>query len=96
METVVKRVDKPFDSRPSDADRLTAIATEPAAGAVTSDLPAWHLFANYDKLAGEITWEYYSAAFGKQLVHAALQASRAAGVGQVRDAAAAGPPSYHV
>jgi hypothetical protein len=31
METVVKRVDKPFDSRPSDADRLAAIAGEPAA-----------------------------------------------------------------
>ena len=73
METVVKHVDKPFDSRPSDADRLTAIATEPAAGEVTSDLPAWHLFANFDKLAGEMTWEYYSVAYGKQLVHAALK-----------------------
>jgi hypothetical protein len=73
METVVKRVEKPFDARPSDADRLAAIAAEPAAGAVTSDLPAWHLFSNFDKLAGEITWEYYSAAYGKQLVHAALK-----------------------
>ena len=73
METVVKRQDRPFDSRPSDADRLAAIAAEPAAGAVTCDLPAWHLFANFDKLAGEVTWEYYSAAYGKQLVHAALK-----------------------
>jgi hypothetical protein len=73
METVVKRQEKPFDSRPSDADRLAAISGEPATGAVTCDLPAWHLFANYDKLASEITWEYYSAAYGKQLVHAALK-----------------------
>ena len=73
METVVKRQDKPFDSQPSDADRLAAIAGEPTAGAVACDLPAWHLFANYDKLASEITWEYYSAAYGKQLVHAALK-----------------------
>ena len=73
METVVKRQDRPFDSRPSDADRLAAIANEPAAGSVTCDLPAWHLFTKFDKLAGEITWEYYSAAYGKQLVHAALK-----------------------
>jgi hypothetical protein len=73
METVVKRVEKPFDARPSDADRLAAIAGEPAVGAVTSDLPAWNLFANYDKLAGEMTWEHYSAAYGKQLVPAALK-----------------------
>ena len=73
METVVKRVEKPFDARPSDADRLAAIAAEPASGAVACDLPAWNLFTNFDKLAGEITWEYYSAAYGKQLVHAALK-----------------------
>jgi hypothetical protein len=73
METVVKRKDKPFDSRPSDADRLAAIADEPAEGAVACDLPAWQVFTNYDKLSGEITWEYYSATFGKQVVPAALK-----------------------
>jgi hypothetical protein len=73
METVVKRDEKPFDSRPSDADRLAAIEGEPAAGAIDCDLPAWHLFTNYDKLSGEITWEYYSAAYGKQVVPAALK-----------------------
>lgn len=73
MESVVKRDERPFDSRPSDADRLAAIADEPAEGAVRNDLPAWNLFSNYDKLARELTWDYYSAAYGKQLVHAALK-----------------------
>lgn len=73
MESVVKRDEKPFDSRPSDADRLAAIADEPAEGAVKSELPAWNLFSNYDKLARDLTWDYYSAAYGKQLVHAALK-----------------------
>jgi hypothetical protein len=73
MESVIKREEKPFDSRPSDADRAAAIAAEPAEGAVTCDLPAWNLFKNYDKLGREITWDYYSAAYGKQLVHAAIK-----------------------
>jgi hypothetical protein len=45
MESVVRHDDKPYDSRPSDAERLASIASEPKEGALRCDLPAWLLLA---------------------------------------------------
>jgi hypothetical protein len=73
IETAVKPVERPFDSRPGDAERLTTIAAEPEKGTLACDLPAWAILADYPKLARTITWDHYSAKFGPQLLHTALK-----------------------
>jgi hypothetical protein len=73
VETVVKPADRPFDSRPGDAERLANVAAEPADGVLNCDLPAWTLLKDYPKLARTMTWDYYSRAFGPQLLHTALK-----------------------
>lgn len=72
-ETVIMAEEIPFDSRPSDADRLAAVAAEPAEGVVTCPLPSPALWADYGKLAREVTFDYYSAAFGAQHLKTALR-----------------------
>ena len=71
-ETVNKSEEKPFDSRPSDDERLAAIREEPVAGALASNLPASALLANYDEEGRKMTWDYYVATFGPKLLTTAL------------------------
>ena len=73
MESVIKPADRPFDSRPGDQERLAQVAAEPADGVLNCDLPAWTLLRDYSKLARTMTWDYYSTAFGPQLLHTALK-----------------------
>ena len=64
--------EKPFDSRPSDAERQEATRDEPATGVLDCRLPARTLFADYERLAREMTWDYYVANFGAGLLKTAL------------------------
>lgn len=73
LETVVKPVEKPFDSRPEKADRLSAVERDNAAGVVTTDLPAYVLLSDYEKLAKQMTLDYYSRSFGGQLLKTGLK-----------------------
>ena len=72
-ETVGKPEEKPFDSRPSDADRLAATQHEPVGGVCVCGLPARTLFATYEETARQITFDYYSAQFGAQLLKTGLK-----------------------
>jgi hypothetical protein len=71
-ETVGKQEEKPFDSRPSDEERQAATRDEPAGGMLICRLPARTLFADYEPLAREMTWDYYVANFGAGLLKTAL------------------------
>jgi hypothetical protein len=73
LETIIKIETIPFDSRPSEADRLAAVATESEEGVLSCPLPAHVLWADFPKLAREITFDYYAAAFGAQHIKMALR-----------------------
>ena len=65
-ETVNKPDEKPFDSRPSNADRLEAIATETGEGVFHSGLAARRLIQDYDGLSRRMTADFYRARFGSK------------------------------
>ncbi len=71
-DTVVKQEEKPFDSRPSDEERLEATKGEPVGGVCVCGLPARALFADYEATARKLTWDYYVATFGSNLVRTGL------------------------
>lgn len=66
-ETVANPEEKPFDSRPSNEERLEATKEEPATGVMECRLPAQVLLADYEGLSQKITWEYYLPLFGSKL-----------------------------
>lgn len=72
-DTVVKQEEKPFDSRPSDEERLAVTKEEPQGGVYVCGLPARALFGDYEGLARKVTFEYYSGLFGPHLLSAAMQ-----------------------
>ena len=71
-DTVVKQEEKPFDSRPSDEERLAATNSEPVGGVLVSGLPARALFDDYEGMARKLTWDYYVATLGSNLVRTGL------------------------
>lgn len=71
-ESVGKPEEKPFDSRPSEPERLETIQAEPAKGVLECKLPAQALFAEYEATAEKITWDYYAPQFGVRLLKEAL------------------------
>jgi Zn-dependent protease with chaperone function len=71
-ETVGKPVEKPFDSRPSEPERLEAIQTEPPEGVLTCKLPAPVLLTDYEGTAEKVTWDYYLPIYGARLLKEAL------------------------
>jgi hypothetical protein len=73
IETVVKPPEIPFDSRPSDAERLEAVKDEPQVGVLTCPYPATVLLADYPGLSREMTWHYLAVKFGAQLSKASLR-----------------------
>ncbi|MDX1946499.1 MAG: M48 family metallopeptidase [Pirellulaceae bacterium] len=73
LETAVKPEEKPFDSRPADSDRLAAVASEPKTGIFRCDQPASILLANFASTSRSMTWDYYVATFGSQLLKTALK-----------------------
>jgi hypothetical protein len=73
IQSVIKTEEVPFDSRPNEADRLSAVAIEPAEGAVVGPQPASVLWFDYGKLARDVSFDYYSAAFGAQHLKTALR-----------------------
>jgi hypothetical protein len=73
VQTVITAEEIPFDSRPSEAERLAAVAAEPATGAVACPLPASVLWTNFGTLARDESFEYYSALVGAQHLKSALR-----------------------
>jgi hypothetical protein len=73
VESVIKPEEIPFDSRPDEADRRSAVSAEPAGGVLKCPAPAMALWTDFGKLAREASFEYYSAAFGAQHLKAALR-----------------------
>ena len=73
LETVVKTEEKPFDSRPNKADRIATVERDSAAGVVSGELPAYVLLADYEKLAKQMTLDYYSRSFGGQLLKTGMK-----------------------
>jgi Zn-dependent protease with chaperone function len=71
-ETVNKPDDRPFDARATNADRLAAIESE-SDGVFRCPIPANSLLADYDKVARQMTWDYYAARFGPQLLKTGLK-----------------------
>ena len=71
-ETVGKPEEKPFDSRPSDPERLEAIQAEPPKGVLDCRLPAQVLLADYEATAEKVTWDYYLPLYGARLLKEAL------------------------
>jgi len=71
-DTVVKQEEKPFDSRPSDEERLAATKSEPVGGVFVCGLPARALFDDYEGAARKLTWDYYVATLGSNLVRTGL------------------------
>lgn len=65
-ETVNKPDEKPFDSRPSNPDRLEAIAGEAGEGVFRCGLPARKLIQDYDGLSRQITADFYRGRFGSK------------------------------
>lgn len=72
-ETVHEEDDKPFDARASSSERLAAIEAEQDDGLFRCSLPARSLLADYDATARQITWDYYAARFGPQLLKTGLK-----------------------
>jgi hypothetical protein len=72
-ETVNKPDEKPFDSRASNPERLEAIASEPTSGVLACPLPAKALLTSYEKLGRQMTWDFYSARFGPQLLKTGMK-----------------------
>jgi Zn-dependent protease with chaperone function len=73
VQTVIVAEEIPFDSRPNEADRLAAVAAEPATGAIACPVPARGLWTDFGKMARDASFDYYSAAFGAQHIKAALR-----------------------
>ncbi|MCI0356915.1 MAG: hypothetical protein L0211_00315 [Planctomycetaceae bacterium] len=73
IQSVIKAEEIPFDSRPSDEERLSVVAAEPASGAMKCPLPASALWTDFGKLARDTSFDYYSAAFGAQHLKTALR-----------------------
>jgi len=63
-ETVNKPDEKPFDSRPSNPDRLEAIAGETGEGVFRCGLAARRLIQDYDGLSRQMTADFYRGRFG--------------------------------
>jgi hypothetical protein len=59
--------------KPSDEERVSAVTAEPAAGVMTCPLPASALWTDFGKLARDVSFDYYSAAFGAQYLKTALR-----------------------
>jgi len=72
-ETVNKPDEKPFDSRASRPERLEAMAGESESGVLHCTLPARCLLLAYDEIGRKMTWDYYSARFGAQLLKAGMK-----------------------
>jgi Zn-dependent protease with chaperone function len=72
-ETVNKPDEKPFDSKASNPERLEALGGEPTSGVVACSLAARSLSADYDKLARQMTWDFYSARYGAQLLKTGMK-----------------------
>lgn len=73
LESVITSEVIPFDSRPSESERLGAVEGEPTDGVLACPLPAHVLWAEYGKLAREASFDYYSALFGPQHLKTALR-----------------------
>lgn len=71
-DTVAKPEEKPFDARPSDAERLEATKTEPTEAMLTCNLPARALIEDYENTARQMTWDYYVSLFGPRLLKEAM------------------------
>jgi Zn-dependent protease with chaperone function len=71
-ETVGKPEEKPFDSRPSEPERLEAIQAEPPKGVLDCKLPAPALLAEYESTAEKVTWDYYLPIYGARLLKEAM------------------------
>jgi hypothetical protein len=72
-ETVNKPEEKAFDARATNPERLAAIESESDEGVFRCPLPARSLIADYDTIARQMTWDYYAARFGPQLLKTALK-----------------------
>jgi hypothetical protein len=53
-----------FNNRPSDRDRIIHALRENAPGILGLEIPAKHLFSDFDSLSREATIEYYQNKFG--------------------------------
>jgi len=73
IESVIKPEEIPFDSRPNESERRSAVAAEPAKGVLACPLPATALWSDFGKLARDVSFEYYSAALGAQHLKSALR-----------------------
>jgi len=63
-DTVNAPDEKPFDTKPSAADRLEAVQNEALDGVFRCTLPAKSLLADYEGLSRRITADFYKARFG--------------------------------
>jgi hypothetical protein len=72
-ETVNKAEERPFDSRASRTERVTALAGEPATGVFNSAFPAKALLAKYDALAKLMSRDVYAGRFGAQYLRTSVQ-----------------------
>jgi hypothetical protein len=73
LESVITSEVIPFDSRPSESERLAAVEGEQTDGVLACPLPAHVLWSDYGKLAREATFDYYSASFSAQHIKTALR-----------------------
>jgi Zn-dependent protease with chaperone function len=72
-ESVVQQEAKPFDSRPSDEERIEATRSEPTGGVYVCGLPARALFTDFDEISRQATWDYYVSMYDAQFLKLALQ-----------------------
>ncbi len=61
-----------FDTHPAPPDRVAAVQRDGAAGIFRLEYPARVLFADFDKLARQVTEDFYREALGPQFDPAAL------------------------
>lgn len=73
LTTVIKDEEIPFDSRPSAPEQAAAIAAEPAAGVLACPHAAQGLVTDCGGLSRQVSWDYYAARFGPQLLKTALR-----------------------
>jgi hypothetical protein len=65
---------KPFDSRPNEAERLQAVSGESAEAVFSCPAPARAILADFEGMARQMTWDYYVGMFGPQRLKHALKA----------------------
>jgi predicted Zn finger-like uncharacterized protein len=64
-----------FDTHPSDAARIEHAESLEAEGVMHLDCPATVLFDNFDGVAREVTWHFYTVENGLDIKQSALKAS---------------------